>query len=207
MIEPVSHSPLSSFAEAFAAVEAQSSGLLTLRECPFAAQLTLRMPPGSTAAAAAGEVIGGPLPLQPNTVVRYGEHDVLWMGPDEWLLVAPPSARVALEQTLDVAFARQHAAVVDVSAQRTIVEVGGPGAREVLARGCALDLHESIFVLGRCAQTLLARAHVILQPIMSPAAVRVFVRASFAQYLGEWLLDASLEERAPSRNFRTNAWT
>ena len=54
-------------------------------------------------------------------------------------------------------------------------------------------MHPAAFGPGCCAQTLLARAHVILQGRAD--GFRVFVRASFADYLAEWLLDASLEER------------
>lgn len=195
MAEPAAISPLDPYAPAFAAVQAQSDGAITLCERAFATQLTLRLAPRSPAAQAAARVLGGPLPTEPNTAVRCGEHDVLWMGPDEWLIVGGEGDRIGLTAALSAALAGEHPAVVDVSAQRTIVEVGGPAAREVLARGCALDLDPTALGAGRCAQTLLARAQVILQPVEEPDRLRVFVRASFARYLGDWLLDACLEER------------
>ena len=52
--------------------------------------------------------------------------------------------------------------MTDVSAQRTTLELSAPGARDVLAQGCSLDLHPRAFGPGDCAQTLLARAAVIL---------------------------------------------
>ena len=52
--------------------------------------------------------------------------------------------------------------------------------------GCSLDLHPSVFPPGRCAQTLLARAQVILyRP--ERARLRLLVRPSFADYLRAWL--------------------
>lgn len=81
--------------------------------------------------------------------------------------------------------------VVDVSAQHTVIELAGSRAREVLAKGCSLDLHPRAFGPGRCAQTLLGRAGVIVLPREGEVPTYwVFVRATFADYLAEWLLDA-----------------
>ena len=66
-------------------------------------------------------------------------------------------------------------------------QLSGPRVRELLAAGCALDLHPRAFGPNRCAQTLLARAHVILE--RDGDAFRLFVRPSFARYLAGWLLD------------------
>ncbi|MGW0480827.1 2Fe-2S iron-sulfur cluster-binding protein [Nonomuraea sp. NPDC003214] len=75
---------------------------------------------------------------------------------------------------------------VDVSGQRTVLELGGPGALDVLITGCALDLHPSVFTGP--AQTLLAGVPVILEKGMD--AYKIHVRSSYTRYLAEWLLDA-----------------
>lgn len=196
MADPFPRSPLRSSQGAFADVDQESGGALAIRELPFTTQLTLRVDPDSAAARAVANVIGGPLPLVPNTAECRGALDVLWMGPDEWLLVSWEPTPSVLEPELRAACGDGFASVVDVSAQRTIIELTGPAARTVLARGCALDLHPSRLGAGRCAQTLLGQAQVILQPLASePDVLRVFVRASFARYLADWLLDACTEER------------
>ncbi|MEV4802260.1 2Fe-2S iron-sulfur cluster-binding protein [Nonomuraea sp. NPDC049421] len=76
---------------------------------------------------------------------------------------------------------------VDVSGQRTVLELAGPAADEVLITGCPIDLHPSAFP-GH-AQTLLGKAPVILER-RAPDTYRIYVRSSFARYLAEWLLDA-----------------
>ena len=53
-------------------------------------------------------------------------------------------------------------AVVDVSAQRTTIRLGGPHARDVLEKGCAIDLHPRSFPPGSAAQTTVGRAGVVL---------------------------------------------
>jgi sarcosine oxidase subunit gamma len=181
-------SPLRGFADRLAAAGDRPERI-RLAEVPFLTQLTLRVTPGSAAAEAAGRALGAPLPATPNTTSAAGDVEVLWMGPDEWLVVAPPGA-----EGLRAALA-EHGTVVDVSAQRTVVEVAGADARDLLLKGCALDLHPRSFGVGDCAQTLLARVQVVLVPRTEEPAYRVFVRASFAEYLAEWLLDAAAEYR------------
>jgi sarcosine oxidase subunit gamma len=117
--------------------------------------------------------VRGEPPVAPNTVVG----DAIWLGPDEWLVLGGREADYA-----------ELPAAVDVSANRVCLELSGDEAAAVLARGCALDLHPSVFPPGRCAQTLVARAQVILY--RTEDAFRLLVRPSFADYLRAWLRDA-----------------
>jgi sarcosine oxidase, subunit gamma len=189
-------SPLHDRARDLAAACEEAPDRIRIAEVPFLAQLTLRLDPASAAAAgAAAGALGAPLPVEPGTSARAGDADVLWMGPDEWLVLAPDGRGDALAAALADALAGRHATVVDVSAQRTAIEVAGSAARDVLARGCSLDLHPRAFSPGRCAQTLLARAGVVLLQRGEEPAYLVLVRASFAEYLAAWLLDACVEER------------
>ena len=191
MAEAMRISPLAHYAERFAQARTDAIGFV---EIPFATQLAVRVDPRSPAAPYVAEVIGGPLPSEPNTTRRYGGLDVMWLGPDEWLLVTTDGSDSDLETALRARFDGQHASVTDVSAQRTIIEIAGRSARAVLAHGCALDLHPSRFGPGRCAQTLIARAHAILVG-RGEDSIWLVVQVSFAEYLADWLLDASLEER------------
>jgi sarcosine oxidase subunit gamma len=134
----------------------------------------------------ATELLGVPLP-GPNTVATVGERSILWLGPDEWLVVGPPDDPVAAELTGD--------SVVDVSANRTTIELAGLHARDILEKGISIDLHPRAFGPGRCAQTLLARAQVVLVQVTADPTYHVLVRGSFASYLADWLVDAAREFR------------
>lgn len=162
------------------------------REIPFLAQLTVRVDPADGAARRAVESVIGPLPLAPNTFHGDGDASVLWLGPDEWLVIGPPGGGEAVEAQLRTAVgdARDRVAVVDVSANRTTIELTGPAAREVLERGCPIDLDRPAFGPGSCAQTLVARANVILAQLDEAPTYRLLVRPSFAAYLAAWLTDA-----------------
>jgi sarcosine oxidase, subunit gamma len=191
---PHRSSPLLGLADGLAAAD-EAPARVRLSEVPFLTQLTLRVAPSTAAATAAGYALGAPLPMAPNTTSAAGEVRILWMGPDEWLVIGPTEVRTRLRDRLEAALAGEHVTVVDVSAHRTVIEVAGSDARELLMKGCAVDLHPRTFGPGRCAQTTLARAQVVLLARTPEPAYWVFVRASFAEYLAEWLLDASGEYR------------
>jgi sarcosine oxidase subunit gamma len=113
------------------------------------------------------------------------------------LLVAPPGEQAELQGAVRDALAPFQDAgpgtVVNVSAHRTTIDVRGPLARDLLAKGCSLDLHPSVLTPDRCAQVLLARAPVLLLPHADGAGLRLLVRSSFAGYVADWLLDACVE--------------
>ena len=174
----------------------RSGAALRFAEVQFLGQVNVRLDPESAAAEKVGVALGAPLPLEPNTSTLAGELTVLWLGPDEWVVVGPPRSADGIEALLRSAIGAEPAAVVDVSAQRRTLVVAGPRARDLLAHGCALDLHPREFGAGRCAQTTLARAPVVL--VARDAAAEapefwVLVTASYAAYLGEWLVDAATE--------------
>ena len=85
-----------------------------------------------------------------------------------------------------------HFSVVDVSGQRTTIELEGPRACEVLAHLWEQDLREKRFPVSSVSQGLMAKAPVIVWHI-APLRYRVMVRSSFALHLWEALVDAAAE--------------
>ena len=187
------HRPLEQLSETMQRAGGDGPRGVSLRELPIMAQVNLRADPSN---ARFVDVLGFTLPTEPNTVAGDSDRAALWLGPDEWLLVAPEGAERALEQALRGTIAGAHGSVVDVSANRTLLELEGPMAREVLMKGCSLDLHPRRFGPGRCAQTALARIQVILWQLSDGPCYRILVRCSFAPYLAEWLVDAMAEYQA-----------
>lgn len=158
----------------------------------FVAQVSLRIDREASGTVAA--YLGVALP-GPNTWVQSEMATVIWLGPDEWLVANPFSTPRDLESGLRTMVAGR-GAVVDVSAQRTALQLRGEHARDVLASGCAIDLHPSAFPPGTAVQTTLGRTGVILLSL-DDGDCQILVRSSFARYLATWLLDAAQEYRAP----------
>jgi sarcosine oxidase subunit gamma len=118
----------------------------------------------------------------------------VWLGPDEWLLTSTAEAPEELESRVRAALVPLGGSATDVSAQRITLRLTGPRVREVLAKGCAVDLHPRAFGRGSSAQTTLGLAGVVLMTLGDEADdYLVIVRSSFAGYLADWLLDAAVE--------------
>jgi sarcosine oxidase, subunit gamma len=148
------------------------------RELAFLAQVDVRVDP-----AAAGALV---FPTEPNTWRPAGDRDVLWLGPDEWLVVAEPGRAGALAQELERSLADLHRSVVDVSANRVVLELEGSSRHDLLSSACPIDLHPRSWADGRCVQSVFGAAQVLLQE--RRGTTRLFVRPSFAAYVVDLLL-------------------
>ena len=186
-------SPLSAFF-ATAAGDAADGAAVGISERPFLGHLNLRGDPGNGGfTGPAAGVLGFRLPAEPNTTAGEGGLLALWLGPDEWLVVTPPDAQASLAQSLETAFDGVHASVADVTGGQIVITLSGPSARDVLAKGCPLDLHPAVFGPGDCAQTLLAKANVTIRCVDDSPSFELIVRRSFAEYTALWLHDAAME--------------
>jgi sarcosine oxidase, subunit gamma len=160
-------------------------------------KIELRGDPGDRIfMAAVGRVIDLLLPGEPNTTAARGDLVALWLGPDAWLLTCPPDEAALHIGSLRETLSDVHAAITDVSDGRVALRLGGPNARDVLAKGCPLDLHPRAFAAGRCAQSLLAKAsmliHLVADDTRGPT-FDLYVARSFAHYVYAWLEDAGRE--------------
>ena len=183
-------SPLAGFSDRFA----QLPPTVKLREEPFVAMVDLRADPDGPAASRAAAILELELPTTPSTYVSTATLTAIWMGPDEWLIAAGTQSGAVLEAQLRAAVGEHGGAAIDVSAQRTTLRLSGPDAREVLAKGCSLDLHPAVFTKGMAAQTTLGLAGVVLIALNDAGTdYGILVRSSFARYLADWLIDAAEE--------------
>ena len=174
-------------------------GTVELSEITFLTMLGLRVDRNTEAGQRVASVTGG-LPAVCGAVSGTGETTVLWLGPEEFLVVAPQEAHESLGgdliQALREALADGEGQMVDLSANRTTFDLTGPRARAVLEKGCALDLHPRSFAPGTAVSTEVGNIPVILWKT-GEESYRLFPRASFADFLGRWLLDAMREYASP----------
>ena len=174
---------------------AASGAGVTLRETPPLTMVNLRVAPESVAARRVEDALGAKLPGA-NAVAPASLGAVLWLGPDEFLTVAGDGEAPGVVALLTEALGDGRGSVVDVSAARAGVDLAGPRVVDLLAKGCSVDLHPRAFPAGRCAQTLLARANVLLWHLGEPlrdGGFRVLTGTSYAGYLADWLIDAAAE--------------
>jgi sarcosine oxidase subunit gamma len=133
------------------------------------------------------------LPRKNNSYVSAGERHVVWLGPDEFLILCEAGKESDLQGIITSEIKNgQHAAITNVTDSLCAFRLLGPALLKVLAKGCALDLHQSQFKTGKAAQTLLSHAAVTLLA-MPDESMTILCRTSFAAYLLDWMADAALE--------------
>jgi len=168
--------------------QAKAAVGITVGEVAHRAIINIRGNPGDLVFSAAVKVAtGADLPIAANTVSVADDLRILWLGPNEWWVVAPDAKRAELIERLRQSFAGQHTAVCDVSESRTVITVTGPTTRDVLARGISLDLHPRAFGPGQCAQTGMAKANVVLHQIDNAPSYEIYILKSFSDYLWRWI--------------------
>ena len=207
MVE-LSYRPLSKLALASRSSGARAEAPVHLWELPRRTMVTLRLDPRDKGLVERAEAaLGLALPRQPNTLTTDAKDGfVLWTSPDEFMIDLPgdPVAQGAAAagaaariEALSGALAADFASVVEVSDQMAGIGLGGSHWREVWSKVSALDLHESQFAPGACAQTLAAKSNVLLYaPDLRSDGVgqiRLYTRRSFSQYLFLRLEDAAQE--------------
>ncbi|GAB3189991.1 sarcosine oxidase subunit gamma [Nesterenkonia suensis] len=188
-------SPLEHLQPRLEEASASDASTIRLAERPFTTQVGLRAVPGTAAHRALGAALGVGLPERVGEVA--GDADdvaVLWLGPDEFLVVAPPDGSELIVRLQD-ALAEEPGQVVDLSANRTVVEIAGTAARDVLEKGSPVDLHPRMFPTGAAVTTTLGPTAVLLWRT-GEETWWILPRASFAEYTAWWLLDATREHRA-----------
>lgn len=145
--------------EPWLAPTARTAGAARLAILAPTTRLAIRA--GGAAATAIGMAIGVLMPTVPCRSVISRDRAALWLGPDEWLVVAPEDA-VDLQSLARRAAADHPVSVVDVSNATHTLELAGPGAAWCLNAFCALDLDQAAFPVGMCTRTLLGKAPMVL---------------------------------------------
>lgn len=169
---------------------------IAMAERPFPGIVNLRGQ-HKLVSAAFEPAFGFALPAEANSTAGNRKADAktsvtaLWLGPDEWWVLGADGAE--LTEKLAKVLAGQPAAVTEVGESRSCITVAGPHARDLLAKGCPLDLHPRVFQPGGCAQSTLGKAGVLIHQLGDEPAYDIYVLRSFAEYLWLWLEDAAQE--------------
>lgn len=121
--------------------------------------------------------LGGPVPG-----VRQAAGGVLWMAPDELLVMGGDAAALA------AALAGLHATVADVSDLRAVLALRGAAARDVLAKLCPVDF--GAFPPGTLRRTRAAQVAALVWHV-EPDDWRLLTLRSVADYAWALLTTAA----------------
>ena len=156
---------------------------------PFATRLILRG--GADVVEPVAQAFGVAPPTKPLGSAAAGERAALWLGPDEWLLIAEDGADV--QAKLEAALGGVFHSLVDVSHRQVGISVEGPRAARLLAAGCPLDLDLPAFPVGMSTRTRLVKAEIGLWR-REVDLFRIEVLRSFAPYVARILDEASRDQ-------------
>ncbi len=158
--------------------EFQDIGLIDLRV----------LPKWRTTLAVAANELGFALPQAPRTSNSGRGRTALWWSIDQWIVTGPRSRTQLLAKKLETALGQAHAMVTDVSDTRAIIRVSGDQAREVLMKGCCVNLLAPDVTPGHVRRTQIAEIPAAIHFVSTdPLTFDIYVFRSYADYIWQWL--------------------
>lgn len=140
-------------------------------------------------------LLGAPLPEGPDAS-SGGVSETLWWAPEEWLIRVTDAER-------DIAAKIEEACrgalfhVTDATDALRAVEIDGRRSSDLIAKGCSLDLHPTVFRVGQAKRSLLGQIRVLLHRI-SASRYRIYFDVSVQEHVMQWLkLSAEEFRHAP----------
>lgn len=173
---------------ALAGVDLSARGV-RIAMLPPAERISLRARAASVAALS--KVLGVTLPQKPKTSAAKGARTVLWLGPDEWLVIDEAGKGLLA----DCAKVSALHSAVDISHRNVAISVVGPGAEATLAAGCPQDLSLAVFPVGACSRTILGKVEIVVLRTAEDA-FRVECWRSFSDYVFTFLSEAARDAMA-----------
>ena len=126
---------------------------------------------------------------KPLSVVNNENTRILWNGPRNWLIMTTQK-EVFFE--IDKKFEEEDFAVTDISHSKSIIELEGDDAKEVLKKGCPFNFNE--LYKNNCLNSTFNGMSIIIDMINDkPDTFRIFALRSFGESLYHSITDSSLE--------------
>ena len=129
---------------------------------------------------------------QENPLISANENlRILWIGPETWLCI---SSNSNLGDLISSACSDNDFAITDLSHSRAIVEIKGAHALDVIKKGSPLNVNESVFKEGNCANTSFNGINILIEFISNnPKTFRLYALRSFGGSFYHSITDAALE--------------
>lgn len=129
---------------------------------------------------------------------RGSNTRVLALAPGEWWIVSDGLTGAQLREQLRAHLDGRDIAIVDLSCALKGLRIEGPAARELLAKGCGLDLHPRYFPPGLATRTRFAQVGVTLACVDPSPRFELYVEGSCFAWLRSWVDDAAIEFQQPT---------
>lgn len=179
---PIMQSPLHTLGLPAKAQVMDASRGVWANEIPLLGYILLRGNAGDTAFnEATSRALRLRLPSEPCTFVQSGSMTVLWLSPDEWMIILPRPDHAALMKSLKDELSGIRSQVTDNSGGYTQILIQGRNSRDVLSHCTVYNLDH--LEDGRVAGTTFGKTSAYLR--RAGDGYCLLIRRSFAGYI--WL--------------------
>ena len=129
------------------------------------------------------------LPLESFKVSSNQNTRILWSSPNTWLVV---SKRENIVGIINEKFDDKDFAITDISHSRAVMQIKGPLAREVLKKGCPINLNE--FEKNSCVGSVFHGINLVIDCVDRDfQTFNLLTLRSFGESLYHSITDACLE--------------
>ena len=165
---------------------------VTLREAKLLGHLNLRGNANDDAFLnGVKQALGLNLPTAPCSSAQNDKALVMWLSPDEWLIIVEGSLEAEIEAELRQTLSG-HFAVSDISGAQTMLELSGEDCLNLLKKSIGYDLHLDSFPVGKVIGTAFAQSGAHIRRT-GEKSFQLIVRRSFSDYIWLWLQHSSKE--------------
>ena len=129
------------------------------------------------------------LPLESLKVTANKETRVLWNAPRTWLII---SSKKNIFSAIEDKFDNKNFAVTDISHSRAVIQIKGLQAKEVLKKGCPININQ--IQVNNCAGTVFNGITVVVDFVNNnPDTFNLLALRSFGETFYHHITDAALE--------------
>ena len=174
-------------------IKIENNGI-TIEEIPFVGKINLR---GNIKdrdfLSNAGSVLNVLIPTEPNTKITNSELQIIWLGPNEWLLRFLKNENfIKILNKLNNKLNPEKSSITDISENKTIIRVEGDKTTELLSKFMVLNIDNVLKDNLKVAQTIFVKIPILIvrnHLNQEKQSFDIHVNRSHATYLRDLLID------------------
>ena len=135
------------------------------------------------------QIEGLGFPIENSKVESNKETRILWSAPRTWFVI---SKKENIINNIKEKCTDENFAITDISHSRAVIQIKGLEAREILKKGCPLNINE--FKTNNCAGTVFHGISIVVDLIdNNPDTFNLLTLRSFGESFYHHVTDAALE--------------
>ena len=141
-----------------------------------------------------GSALNLVLPIEPNVRIFNNNISIMWLGPNEWLVITPENEKDGIISLLKSNLNPQKTAITDVSFNRTILRLEGEKVYTLLSKFLVANLEKILKTNFSVAQTIFIKIPVLFvrnNTDEEPTSLDLHLNRSHTKYVYELLVDGS----------------